>query len=292
MYTEYLDDVEESGFQGVMLLGKKTFGIQLLISLVFTLISILLTLAFLGNDFLEFIQELQAVKGGKDIEELMPLIGEMASSFVVIIPISFVLLSFQYALSLRINDDYIKYQDFNLRRSLNAAFKKDFIKVLLCTLILLGIAFVLGILTFLLTRIFVSMQSIGLMIVFMFVLLFIMAMLFIRTMAAYAYIVHDNQRPVKALQSSFGTITMVRALILLVIGIGFVIGIGLAQVMFGIVLDTMISNSILSKQIQQGAVSALIYPLMIAGISSLYFRYNRPASTSEEEQVGEHLISE
>lgn len=285
MYTVYLDDVEESGFQGVMTLGKKTFGIQLFISLIFTLVSVLLTLAFLGTDFLEFLQEMQEFRGENDFEKVMPMLKEMGSRFIVLIPITFILLSFQYALSLRINDDYVKYQNFNLGRSMNLALKQDFLKIFLCTLIIVGLAFVLGLLFALIIGIFVSVQSIGLMIFFVFVLFFVMAMLFIRTMASFAYIVHDNQGPVKALQSSFGTITMVRALILLVIGIA----IALVQVMLGLVLDNIIPNILLSKQLQQAILSGLTYPLIMAGLSSLYFRYNRPNAPTEE-QVGNHLI--
>lgn len=286
MFTEYISEVKESAFKGLTLLGKRTFGAQIAIALVFTVISTAIVMLLLGSEFQDALLALQQQRGSGDPTQVFATFQNLAPTFAAIFPITLLLGALQYAISFRINDTYIKTEQFNIGQSISDALKKDFLKVLLYSLLIIGLFIVVGLIVGALIAALAAARSFVLMGLLIFVLVFVLAVLMIRTIGGYAFLVHGNQGPVSALQSSFTVITTKRALIILVVGIALGIGMLVVQWLVGTLLGLVMDNALWINQVQNSLVSVLIYSFLLAGISSFYFRYTDfEASTSVEEHL-------
>lgn len=288
MFKEYLEEVQDSVANAILLLGKKTFIHQFMITLIFTLLSFGVFYSILGAGFFEFIAKIQnkEVSDSREIMEFFKLAsGGLALMAVIIVAIS----SLQYAVSLRFNDIYVREGSNDIGKAFSIGIAKDLLPCLGYSLIYIGIIMLLCLIGGLIFSALIATQNIALMVVVGLIFIVLFTIVFIRIFPGYAFIIHGNQTPFEALKSSISTINIQRAFIIMAIGIGLVIGIGIAQALMGYIFSGLFGSNIIISQIASNLISALTYAFVIAALSSFYFRYNTIGNYSNTE---EHLISD
>ncbi len=128
MNKEYLEQVKESAFKGIMRLGKSTFLYHTVITLIFSLLSFVLVMVVLGPDFYETLAELQNNRSGGDPQEAFANMSSFFSSFAALLPLTTLLGAVQYTLSLNINNASVLEGKPDINQSIKQTFGRHTIQ--------------------------------------------------------------------------------------------------------------------------------------------------------------------
>ena len=302
MYTDYLDDVKQSAFKGVFTLFKKSVKYHAAVYLGFFILSLIITLMSANslmsvNNPIEMSQKYQS------------FFLNYGGWLILIVPIALLVGAWLYTLGLSINDNVVRSENGVIGSAFRSSFSGITVQMFLYLLLLIGVYIIGALGLALVVALFSAISKvIGVILAVIAVIAFMV--FYMRFLAGPAYIVHGKEGAVEALKASFKSITWVRALIICVISVGLIFV--FYFIMFAILLmmgmnifnpesmaemaqDPSMSEfgtTMILYQVLNFVFAVVIYSFVYAAISSLYFRYNSPDSQSEDEQVGEHLITE
>lgn len=301
MFNDYIEDVKESAFKGVLTLTKKVLGPQVIAYVVFNLITLAITFTLGAGIFGDYISLMGNATDPSAVREAMLSLVKGNVGTVAALAILFTLFSAWYfSFALNINDQLIKKDRFDLGETFKNSVGSNLLHIIIYYLMLIGI-YVLAILVIGGIAVALAQLASALAVLIGVIGGIAFVLLYIRLLAAPAYIVHGNLSASTALRKSLEVLTWSRALVMIIVGIGIaiVLGIigGVIALIVGtntlttqVVLGTDITAVAIIGQLISFVISGILYAFIYSGFSSFYYRYED--NEGDDSNLDSHLVED
>lgn len=304
----YLLKFRDQVFEGAFSLYKRTLGPNLLITIIFAILNLLLILPLMLFGLGISLADIKSMK--VKFEDLKGKVENMNDLLDIFRPffdhvnIPVVLLAglvaifiyswMQYAF-LKLNDNEVRTGNRNFANAIMRSFSTGILRLIGLDILVYLIAVAVLAIFFVLVGLLMSISSImGILIGF--IGFFVVLIFIIRMFLALPALIHGNMGVAQSISYSFKHMTWKRAALLMLMGIAFIIVVIIIGALVSLILNNTIGTRALDNPVLFGVQSlvesmaeALTGAFAYASLSALYFRYSSDEGQTEE---SEHLIIE
>lgn len=302
----YLLKFRDQAFEGAFSLFKRTLGPNLLITIIFSILNLLLVLPLMLIGLGISLGDIKNMKGKfEDLQGKVDSIDDLLDIFrpffdhvnipVVLLAVLVALLiySWMHYAYLKLNDNEVRTGNRSFANAIMRSFSTGILKLIGLLILVYLITIAVMVVFFLLVGLLMQISSvIGILIGF--IGFFVVLIFIIRMILAMPALVHGNLSIGQSLSYSFRHITWKRAALLMLMGIAFIIVALIVSAIVAYLLSLTIGTKALDNPVLFGIqslvesiVGALTGAFAYASLTALYFRYSNDEGQTDD---SEHLI--
>lgn len=306
--NDYLLKFRDQVFDGAFSLFKRTLGPNLVITIIFSILNLLviLPLMLIGlgislGDIKSMKLKTEDLQGKVDsmddiIDIFRPFFDHVNIPVVLLaVLVAALIYSWMQYAYLKLNDNEVRTGNRNFANAIMRSFSAGILKLLGLVILMYLITVAIFGIFFLLISLLMSVSSVmGILVGF--IGFFVVLIFVIRFVLAIPALIHGNLSIGQSLSYSLKYMTWKRAALLMLMGIVFIIVAVIVSAIFAFILSSTIGSKSLDNPVFFGVQSlvesiaeALTGAFVYASLTALYFRYSSDEGQTDE---SEHLIIE